>query len=454
MKMKKRRWENISFYDHTGLEKHLSKMAKKGWLIEKISKFFWTYRKIQPQDIHFCVTYFPDASEFDPEPSEEQQTFYDFCAHTGWQLACTWHQMQVFYNEKANPIPLETDPITKVDTLHKAFKRNYLPSHYLILSLSLLQMFLRAAVFLLDPIDFLSDPFNFLQIITCLSLLTLSAVELLTYFIWHKKADRAAQNGAFVDTPSTRIFQISLFMLFLTAVACWIVNLFTSGNLIFIWLVVFSSIGVFATLICASIIKYGLKKVKASKELSIAAIVTVTSLLTATVIIALSLGLISANRNGIFDNNPNSPPLCISDLIEIDKNDYTTKNENQQTIFVGNQVVRQKPDKDIQNSSEMPDLQYTLATVNMPFLYDFCKKQMFREQDDSDNKNIPVQLQNLYESVDAHPWGAVEAYRLTASDGAKTNCYLLCYEKSIVEIQFSWEPSSEQMAIVGQKFAS
>ena len=103
MKTKKRRMEFISFYNHTGLEKHFTKMAKKGWLIESISNYYWTYRRIEPKEVHFCVTYYPRASEFDPEPPQEQQTFHDFCAHTGWQLCCTWHQMQVFYNEKENP---------------------------------------------------------------------------------------------------------------------------------------------------------------------------------------------------------------------------------------------------------------------------------------------------------------------------------------------------------------
>ena len=107
MKTKKRRLEFFSFYNHTGIEQHLVEMAQKGWMIESISNFYWTYRKIEPKNIHFSVSYYPRASDFDPGPTEEQQTFHDFCAHTGWQLACTWFQMQVFYNEKESPIPLD-----------------------------------------------------------------------------------------------------------------------------------------------------------------------------------------------------------------------------------------------------------------------------------------------------------------------------------------------------------
>ena len=91
MNTKKRRLEYYSFYNHTGIERHLTEMALKGWLLESISNFYWTYCRIEPRNIHFCVTYYPRASDFDPEPSEDQQTFHDFCAHTGWKLACTWH---------------------------------------------------------------------------------------------------------------------------------------------------------------------------------------------------------------------------------------------------------------------------------------------------------------------------------------------------------------------------
>jgi hypothetical protein len=79
MKTKKRRMEFISFYNHTGLEKHFAKMAKKGWLIESMTNYYWTYRKIEPKDIHFCVTYYPRASDFDAVPSQKQQIFHEFC---------------------------------------------------------------------------------------------------------------------------------------------------------------------------------------------------------------------------------------------------------------------------------------------------------------------------------------------------------------------------------------
>ena len=131
MRDRKRRLEQFSFYDHTGMERHLENMARKGWLLEKMSTFGWTYRRIQPRELTFFVTYYPRASEFDPSPSVGQLDFQEFCAHTGWVLAASRDQIQVFYNEYENPTPIETDPQLEVETIHKAAKRGILPPRFL-----------------------------------------------------------------------------------------------------------------------------------------------------------------------------------------------------------------------------------------------------------------------------------------------------------------------------------
>lgn len=137
MKDKKRVLATVSFYDRSGLEKRLARMAENGWLLEGIGSLLWTYRRIEPKKLTFCVCWFPAASTFDPGPSEEQQTFYDFCEHTGWVLAGSYGQMQVFYNESPDPVPIETDPVMEVDAIHRAAKRTTLPSHLTLLALAL-----------------------------------------------------------------------------------------------------------------------------------------------------------------------------------------------------------------------------------------------------------------------------------------------------------------------------
>ena len=89
----KRRMEFFAFYDDQGIARHLERMAQKGWLIERINNYFWTYRRIEPQRLRFAVTYFPEASDFNPGPTENQQTFLEYCESAGWRFAVQWCQM-------------------------------------------------------------------------------------------------------------------------------------------------------------------------------------------------------------------------------------------------------------------------------------------------------------------------------------------------------------------------
>ena len=79
MKDTKRRLEVFSFYDRAHIERHLEAMAARGWLQERMGKFGWVYRRIEPKRLTFHVSYFPDASDFDPGPTWGQLTFQDFC---------------------------------------------------------------------------------------------------------------------------------------------------------------------------------------------------------------------------------------------------------------------------------------------------------------------------------------------------------------------------------------
>ena len=187
MKKTKRRLEPLSFYDHTGIEAHLEKMALKGWMIERMSNTGWIYRQIEPKKLHFSVSYYPKASEFDPEPTEGQQTFYDFCAHTGWMLACSPAQMQVFYNERENPSPIETDPVIEVETLHAACKKSFLPAYGVLLVMGILLGINFMGTVWVDPIRVLSDPSRLFTGVCWVLMLVLSASDITAYYLWRNR---------------------------------------------------------------------------------------------------------------------------------------------------------------------------------------------------------------------------------------------------------------------------
>ena len=454
MKTKKRRLEYYSFYNHTGIEQHLKEMAQKGWMLESISNLYWIYRKIEPKDIHFCVTYYPRASDFDPEPSEDQQTFHDFCAHTGWKLACTWHQMQVFYNEKESPIPLDTDPIMEVDTLHRACKKNFLPSYYLLLALGLLMGGYFLARIYFDPIGLLSSSSQMLSGFAYLCLLIISLAELCTYFSWHRKAKKAAQDGIFVDTPSTKLIQQTVVIVLMFAAAIWLLNLFTLSNRMLAWIAVAMLLSMFLIIFAVNWIKHGLRKLKASRGLN-RTLTLAACFLLPTILMG---GITYATLSGIFSNvNQTVPfddsviPLSITDFYEVDEQKYIEQNRNNETFALGQRVVHMFGDWNAEDFHELPDLQYTITTVKSPIIYEWVKDQMYWDMDESDDKDIPVGHRLVLKEQDPAPWGANEVYRLYQEEGWYMNWYLLCYDDWIIDIRFDWEPTVDDMAIVKQK---
>ena len=118
---------------------------------------------------------------------------------------------------------------------------------------------------------------------------------------------------------------------------------------------------------------------------------------------------------------------------------------------MGHRVVHMYGDWNIEGSHMLPDLQYTITTIKIPFFYERAKAQMFRDLDETDETDIPVGHRLVYKEVDARAWGANEVHQIFNEEGYSLNWYLLCYDNAIIEIRFDWEPTTDDMAIVNQK---
>ena len=68
------RWNTFQLYDYRGVEEHLSAMAAQGWRLEKASGSLWKYRRAEPASLRYAVTYNAGASQFNPGPTEGQES--------------------------------------------------------------------------------------------------------------------------------------------------------------------------------------------------------------------------------------------------------------------------------------------------------------------------------------------------------------------------------------------
>lgn len=222
MKHIKRRMEIFSFYDHTGITAHLDAMARRGWALEAIGNFFWRYRAIDPAPLRHAVVYQPTASEFDSRPTEAVERFQGFCAQAGWEPVASRAQMQVYRNSDPQAIPIETDPELQVETIHRAMKKNYIPSQILMIVLSMLQYLLAFWRYELDPLGFLASSGNWVGLACYGLIMVMSAAELVTYYRWRRKALRSDR---FCPTRGTQRLQRVCLVLTLVMAAVWLLTL-------------------------------------------------------------------------------------------------------------------------------------------------------------------------------------------------------------------------------------
>lgn len=445
MRQTKRRMELLSFYDHTGIERHLTRMARKGWKVEKINNYFWTYRRIEPQELQVAVTYFPKASDFDPFPSGEQQTLIDYCEETGWELACTWFQMQVFYSDRENPTPIHTEPELEVNVIHQACKANYLRVLWVVLVLGLIGSVLYTSTLISDILCMLASPGALLMGVCALMLFLIGGVDLVAYYTWRHRAKRAAKQGLFLDTPPTKKFQITLMVVLVAALAWWGVNLVLAGNPVMAWVVLFATVGYVLLIAMTLGVKRLLKEVGVSTGVNRG-----LTLLACAVFAFVIMG--GAVKFGVYlatgaENPEELPfyvetPLYMADLVGDQKVVFSNATSSDQSLLLQRLKVEQLP---WGREDETPQMTYERYTVSVPALYPFCVEQMKRQM------LIKAYWDGEMVPMDATPWGAEEAYRLVAKDGTQRNAFLLCRGNILVSVDMSWEPTAEQMALIGER---
>lgn len=446
--MKKIRLEPLSFFDHTGISAHLKKMAAKGWMIERIANYGWIYRKIEPKQILFAVSYFPKASEFDPEPSEAQQTFLDFCAHSGWTLACTSAQMQIFYNERENPVPIETDPMLELETIHNACYKSFFLVQFALLVIGLLMGSYFVGTVVTNPIHALSNPENQLGGLCWLLVVLLCVTDLITYFSWRKKALQAAEHGIFLDTFSTAKVQKAVLWILLFVGIYYLINVFAAGDDLKKFIAVAMLVYLVLLYVGVDGIKRLMKRVQASASTNkvvtfLAAFLLAFSMQWAIMDISADLRQAGVLDNGQKLDSRNAVPLRIEDLMEVPYDEYIITESREESIFLSRTAITQQADFETEHPEEMPRLSYTVLDTNMPWVYDWCAESLLKD------KNSERVTHSVYRPLKTLENGMV--YRLYFEDDPY-NTYLFCFDNRIVQIFPGWELTGEQMTVIEEAF--
>ena len=110
-----------SVTDYFSLKEHFEKMARKGWMLEKIGAFTAKYRKIEPQDLIFSVDLYPELKLYQYIDREDLKSYINLCEEAGWNFVTSYNNLQVFYSRKEdNLIPVQTDEKIKAKVIEKS----------------------------------------------------------------------------------------------------------------------------------------------------------------------------------------------------------------------------------------------------------------------------------------------------------------------------------------------
>lgn len=459
MKDTKRRIELYSFFDHSGIEKHLEKMAKKGWILQKITNLFWVYRRANPQNLKFSVSYCPSASEFDPSDSETKNEYNEFCRHTGWNYAASGAQMFIFYTELENPTPIQTEPSLEVEAIHRSVKKTIIPIYFILMLLAVLQGAMFVTNLISDPIDILSNSTSLFTGFGWTMLFILFAAELSGYYLWRHKAKKAAEQGEFPESHGHKtLYCVTLLAVFIGFIY-WIISLIINSSYFELTIAVIMLFAVAALIFLVNGVKQFLKNKNTPAKVNMTLTVVSSFVLSFLLIGVVTFGIITAAKNGIFDRESqfyqslylDSPPLTVEDLLGNEElsDRYITQISGGKAVLLGKYEIRQYA-RSGDSDARLPGLEYTVTVVKARFMYDFCKNHLIKNKDETEGGKVI--FADHYEKTDASEWGANEAYRRYRSANY-VNQYILCYDNYIVEIKFDWEPTASQKSIVGDIFS-
>jgi len=450
MKQRKREYFPLyAGYDRRGIITHLEKMAAKGWLLEKLNGFCWQYRRIEPAELQFAVTYFPKASRFHPSPADGLETFRDFCAEVGWRLAADNEQLQIFYHTEVDAVPLETDPASDLENIHHAMKKGFLGSYWSVLFLLLFQVVLQGGRLLEDPVEQFSSMVTLGTLAGIIPLVVVIVTELVRYYRWRHRARKAVELGeSLPELSSSCWLQLTAWLLVAVEFAVLMISS-VNGPRGMIVTLLFMLVFIGLTLVLANGVRTAMQKLRIRPWVNLGVTIGVVVVMTVMMMTGLLTWIIRGNSGWFSPSDvvetykyhgmtwevyADPIPLTIQDLMETDYEGWSTRLTRNSSPLLTHIEAEQMPRMD---ALEQPELNYEVVIVKAGFLYELCK-QTYIDWLERDNDRVPEEFREEYRPVDPAPWGAFEAYQRYGA-GEPVNQFLICWPDRIVEIRLPWK---------------
>ncbi|WP_409968294.1 DUF2812 domain-containing protein [Bengtsoniella intestinalis] len=456
--MKKRQLLSFLPYDQVGMEQHLAKMARKGWRLSSISSF-WTYEKAEPAELQYCVTYCPKASYYDPKPSDEQETFYDYCQDAGWDLVCESGVFQIFVANRLDPTPMDTDPQQKLDTACAAMKKIYGPAHLLLIAVSAMQIAIQISNLRSDPLAFFSDYFGLSMLLAWILIPASLLISYVSFRRWKKACQVSLDCGDdYLDGHDRFRWLTRLFMgCSLGAILISFAGLFSLD----FPAALFGLIPVFVMIVGIRLLSKGMKKWGCKASTHLIAVILMCILAVPAMLALLThlifSDVISAERTttriytypdsditvGLWNDDL---PLYVEDLYDVAFENYSYELFQSSSLFLTSLTGTQDSFGTLESDADyVPDMEYTVLTPHFDWMYDIALDSLMTQfhydwMEDWEYRS--------FFPIDATDWGTETAYQLQDEDGDWRQDFILEQDGVLVYIHllgFPDEVSKQQM---------
>ncbi len=434
------------------IELKLEKMAEKGLFLEKIGTYLWTFRKAEPKKVRYTVTYFSEASIFNPTLTENQKKFHDLAKEKGWNFVAEFNQMQIFFSEEEQPVPLEANEKEKFENIKRCMKKSFLPSHIILILLFLYNIGIQYFSFKDNPLDFLAKTSNLFMVAVMLPTLIYLCYILFAYFIWCKQCERSISvGGGCIDRVHKyqKIVDIALVSYVFILVGLLFFDLFKKINLLIcILTVIYVPILIFVYRFSIYFLKKKKKSAMTNRVISFillgaASFAYMFSILTLSLkfdfpienegsyrIVTCQITPLETREYKIYSDDI---PLTCEDLYgNINYENYSYEKNEDNSIFLIRSLYQQDS---LPEQNAPPEIWYETIEPKYNFVYDIIVE---------DFKKMPERSECRLKEIDNSIFNTEEAYKICFIDDMEDGSdYLLIYKNKIILLNFE-EPLSEQ----------
>ena len=454
---------NYNYYKE--IEQKLELYAKKGLVLEKMGPYLWTFKKTEPQNLKYTVTYFAEGSVFNPHPTDNQQTYFDYAKAAGWDFVCEYNQMQIFCSSLENPPEFETDEKEKLENIHKCMKKSFVVSQLLMLVVFALNLFLRLNSLKRNPTDFLSSNIDLTTFLMFFCIILYSSYTLINYYMWYNKSKKSVDMGGSIIenfNKTRRYFDIGYLIFLFSLVGYMFIHLLTNTAFGIIALSVVQ-LPLFALIFWGSITLLKRRKISANANKIIS-----ISLLIITGVLYLGFIFYSIPRFS-FSERSNKPyttvdwevyegmtreyrlysdkiPLTCEDLyghIDFEYYSYEADEEDTPLLHRSHYSQTRPPMK-----NAPPKLEYSIYKPKFEFVKNIVVSDLTKLEDWSDRK---------LETLDNAIFSTEKAYAFyyeEANEKLFSGEYILVFTDKIIQIDAETSFTDEQIEIIKNKLLS